>query len=62
MRKFEEDLDIYIRDQLASQPIHTYQELYETVTEVTCVKAEPWTKTQVTQRGSGMSGKLQVRV
>ena len=28
-RKFEEGLAFYIRNQLAGQPIHTYQELYE---------------------------------
>jgi len=29
MRRFEEDLAFYIRNQLAGQPISTYQELYE---------------------------------
>jgi len=33
-RRFEEGLAFYIRHQLASQPIHTYQDLYERVTEV----------------------------
>jgi len=39
-RKFEEGLVVYICNQLAGQPIHTYQELYERVVEVERVKAE----------------------
>jgi len=34
MRRFEEGLAFYIRNQLAGQPILTYQELYERVAEV----------------------------
>jgi len=29
MRRFEEGLALYICDQLACQPIHTYQDLHE---------------------------------
>jgi len=34
MRRFEEGLAFYIQNQLAGQPILTYQELYERATEV----------------------------
>ena len=40
MRRFEEGLAFYIRNQLASQPIDTYQELYERGAEVERVKTE----------------------
>jgi len=40
MRRFEEDLAFYIRNQLAGQPILTYQELYERAAEVERVKTE----------------------
>ena len=38
MRRFDEGLEFYIRNQLARQPIKTYQELYERAAEVECVK------------------------
>ena len=38
MRRFEESLAFYIRNQLARQPILTYQELYERAAEVERVK------------------------
>jgi len=34
MRRFEEGLAFYICHQLAGQPIHTYQNLYEGVVKV----------------------------
>jgi len=34
MRRFEKGLAFYIRNELAGQPIQTYQELYERVAEV----------------------------
>jgi len=40
MRRFEEVLAFYIRNQLAGQPIKTYQELHERDAEVECVKSE----------------------
>jgi len=40
MRRFEEGLAFYIRNQLAGKPILTYQELYERAIEVEQVKAE----------------------
>ena len=40
MRRFEEDLAFYIRNQLAGQPIQTYQNLYERAAEVEWVKGE----------------------
>jgi len=40
MRRFEEDLAFYIRNQLAGQPILTYQELYERAAEVEHMKME----------------------
>ena len=40
MRRFEEDLAFYIRNQLAGQPILTYQELYERAAEVERMKME----------------------
>jgi len=40
MRWFEEGLSFYVRNQLAGQPIQTYQELYERVAEVERVKGE----------------------
>jgi len=40
MRRFEEGFAFYIRNQLTGQPIKTYQELYERVAEVECVKSE----------------------
>jgi len=40
MRRFEEGLAFYIRNQLAGQPILTYQELYEEAAEVERVKTE----------------------
>ena len=40
MRRFEEGLAFYIRNQLAGQPILTYQELYERAAEVERVKTE----------------------
>jgi len=40
MRRFEEGLALYIQNQLAGQPILTYQELYERATEVERVKME----------------------
>ena len=40
MRRFEEGLTFYIRNQLAGQPILTYQELYERAAEVKRVKTE----------------------
>ena len=40
MRRFEEGLALHIRHQLAGQPIHTYQDLYEKATEVERVKLE----------------------
>ena len=39
-RRFEEGLTFYIRNELAGQPILTYQELYERVAEVERVKVE----------------------
>ena len=40
MRRFEEGLAFYIRNQLAGQPIKTYQELYEWAAEVERIKSE----------------------
>ena len=40
MRRFEEGLAFYIRNQLAGQPIKTYQELYERPAEVERMKSE----------------------
>ena len=40
MRRFEEGLAFYIRNQLTGQPILTYQELYEQAVEVELVKTE----------------------
>jgi len=40
MRRFEEGLAFYIQNQLAGQPILTYQELYERAAEVERVKTE----------------------
>jgi len=40
MRRFEGGLAFYIRNQLAGQPILTYQELYERAAEVERVKTE----------------------
>ena len=40
MTRFEEGLAFYIRNQLAGQPIQTYQELYERAVEVERVKGE----------------------
>lgn len=40
MRRFEEGLAFYIRNQLAGQPIQTYQELYERAAKVERVKGE----------------------
>jgi len=34
MRRFEEGLAFFIRNELAGQPISTYQELYERAVEV----------------------------
>ena len=38
MRRFEEGVAVYIPHQLASQPIHTYQDLYKRAAEVERVK------------------------
>ena len=38
IKRFEEGLAFYIRNQLAGQPIQSYQELYERAAEVECVK------------------------
>ena len=38
MRRFEEGLAFYIRNQLTGQPVQTYQELYERAAEVESVK------------------------
>ena len=40
MRRSEEGLAFYIRNQLAGQPIQTYQELYKRAAEVERVKGE----------------------
>ena len=40
MRRFQEGLAFHIRNQLAGQPILTYQELYERAAEVERVKIE----------------------
>ena len=40
MRRFVEGLALYIHHQLASQPIHTYQDLYEQAAEMEQVKFE----------------------
>jgi len=40
LRRFEEGLTFYIRNQLVGQTILTYQELYEQAAEVERVKAE----------------------
>jgi len=40
MRIFEKGLDLYIRHQLAGQPIHTYQDLYERATKVEGFRSE----------------------
>ena len=40
IRRFEEDLAFYIRNQLAGQPNLTYQELYDRAAEVERVKTE----------------------
>jgi len=40
MRRFEEGLAFYIRNQLAGQPILTYQELYERAAKAERVKSE----------------------
>jgi len=40
MRKLEESLAIYIRNQQAGQPIRTYQELCERVAKVKRTKAK----------------------
>ena len=40
MRRFEEGMAFYIRNQLAGQPILTYEELYDRAAEVERVKAE----------------------
>ena len=40
MRRFEEGLAFYIRNQLAGQSIQTYQELYERAAEVERVNGE----------------------
>jgi len=40
IRRFEEGLAFYIRNQLAGQPVKTYQELYEWAAEVERAKNE----------------------
>ena len=40
MRRFEEGLAFYIRNQLADWPIQTYQELYERAAKMERVKGE----------------------
>jgi len=62
MIAFEEALAFYIRDQLSSQPIHTYQDLYEQATEVERLKIElraiNSNPSLVFQRGSRLSREL----
>ena len=56
MRRFEESLAFYIRNQLARQPILTYQELYERVAEVERVKIELRALNPINQKGKGFKG------
>ena len=54
MRRFEEDLAFYIRNQLARQQILTYQELYERVAEVERVKTELRALNPINQKTKGV--------
>ena len=53
MRRFEEGLAFYIRNQLAGQPILTYQELYERAAEVERVKTELRALNPINQKKKG---------
>jgi len=53
MRRFEEGLAFYIRNQLAEQPILTYQELYERAAEVERVKTELRSLSLINQKRKG---------
>ena len=54
MRSFEEGLAFYIRNQLAGQPILTYQELYERVAEVERVKTKLRALNLINQKRKGI--------
>jgi len=54
MRRFEEDLACYIRNQLAGQLISTYKELYKRVAQVEQVKAELSALNPVNQKRKGI--------
>ena len=53
MRKFEEGLAFYIRNQLVGQPMLTYQELYERAAEVERVKTELRTLNPINHKRKG---------
>jgi len=55
MRRFEEGLAFYIQNQLARQPILTYQGLYERAAEVEQVKTELRALNPINQRERGFS-------
>ena len=54
MRRFEEGLAFYIRNQLAGQPILTYQELYERAAEVERIKTEFRALNSISQKRKGI--------
>ena len=54
MRRFEEGLAFYIRNQLARQPILTYQELYGRAAEVKRVKTELRALNPINQKRKGV--------
>jgi len=54
MRTFEEGVAFYIRNQLAGQPILTYQELYERAAEVERVKTELRALNPINQNRKGL--------
>jgi len=54
MRRFEKGLAFYIRNQLAGQPILTYQELYEQAAEVEWVKTELEALNPIHQKRKGL--------
>jgi len=62
MRRFEEGLAFYIRNQLAGQPILTYEELYERAAEVDRVKIELRALNPIKQTERRLIEELQVRV
>jgi len=53
IRRFEKGLAFYIRNQLAEQPILSYQEVYERVAEVKQAKTELRALNPINQKRKG---------